>query len=100
MSTPATLTAKLRKAYEDGTGGKFRSASSRASEVIQEAGVLLAAGPSPEDEETLWRLLGAATALQNGIADIAEASTRATEKAVGDWTATFDRRPFRQNGRR
>jgi hypothetical protein len=102
MSTVASITETLRRGYADAAQCNFGSATDRASDVIQEVTVLLV-GPykhSEADEETLQRLLGAALVLLNGIADIAQASTRATAKALGDWEANLQRRPFRQNGRR
>ena len=102
MSTIASATETIRKGYAAAAQCNFAAATSYASDVIQEVTVLLV-GPykhSEADEETLHRLLGAALVLLNGIADIAQASTKATAKALGDWEANLQRRPFRQNGRR
>ena len=91
---------ELARGHANQLRGHHQQAVDR--DVIQEVTVLLV-GPykhSEADEETLQRLLGAALVLLNGIADIAQASTRATAKALGDWEANLQRRPFRQNGRR
>ena len=98
--SPASLSTKLRKAYEEGVEGQFGLATYHAGQVLQEAAVLLAAGPSAEAEDTLLRLISAAEALIMGVSNIAEAGTKTTQKTIGDWAAAFDRPPLRQNGRR